>query len=422
MDESPPLPPPLPPTSASRMSEEEEEENFLHFNANDDWTDFNEFTKEVLSSSSESVDQEENDAILEEYLESSSSSSSEEEEKEREITMDERRRLYSRAVEIGEEVLSKYSKTPQISPEPRYEERGYINKLYHLYYFSIQHIILFHKYDGNIPKPDIIKDNEDTIREKSYHLHIHRCYVDFIAIVNELALNVFNTFKQRVSEYLGPDNQDHPILDILNCIPKYKEMHSRRLKMDPSTTRTKSDEVRPTYNSITLEPYDKEIKEHRLLCHVFFVPLPSDFDYKQKDPKEGDHIDPRKDEGVYLNNVKVDILNGNYKIPEPFGYVVCSMWERKIRMFHTLLHFEDYFYTYITEGIIDSQWKVIEKLSCEETWDYLMDKPLPEPRHKNETPYCLWIAKLNKEKKTDPVLIYRIAVLRDVLEAAIKFR
>jgi hypothetical protein len=74
-------------------------------------------------------------------------------------------------------------------------------------------------------------------------------------------------------------------------------------------------------------------------------------------------------------------------------------------------------------AILENQWNDIEKKNCKETWDYLMkNRPLPEPRHGNETKYSLWITRLNKEKKNAPILIYRIAVLRDILEAGIKFR
>lgn len=375
--------------------------------------------KKVTKRPREEEDEIDDEELLREYMETSSEDSSSSPPPQKEFSFDEKRNLHKRAIEIGQAVIDQYKKEPEISPDSRYNENDYINNLFHIYFFAIQHIILFHKYDGNVPPVNILVDNEETIREKAYYLHLYNCYMRFNHIVKEIATNVFETFKKRVCDKLG-EGSDHPVLDILNCITKYKEMHSRRLKLDPNA---KSDEIRPTYNSVTFEIYNNEIKEHRVWRHIFFVPLPSDIDFRQRDPKEGDVLDPEKDKGVYVTNVKLDIMNGNYNIPEPFGYVVGNEWDRMFRIIHVLYHFPDYFYTYITKGILENQWATITKLSCKDSWSYLTDKKtLPEPRHGNETEYSLWITRLNKEKKSSSILLYRIAVLRDMLEAGIKFR
>lgn len=338
------------------------------------------------------------------------SSSSEEEQ--RELTPEEIKEWHRRTVEIGEEEWKKYEKIPQVSTDTRYSENDYTQKMYHLFYFAIQFVILYHKFDGQIPSVPMYGDSEALIREKSYYVLLCDCYHRFVNIVSEISKNVYETFKQRIQTHLGDDYENHPISDILDCICKYKEMHSRRLKLDPGTNKTKSDDFTATYNAITGELYNNANKEHKIWRLIVFNPLPSDYDYKNKDPKEQDEAE--------LMNIKVDIMNGKYTIPDAFGYVVDNEWDRKIRMLHTLHHFRDHFYTYINLGITEEQWDKIAHMNCRETVEYLFGKELPTIRHKNETPYSLWISRLEKKKKEGPELIYRIAVLRDNLEAGIQ--
>jgi hypothetical protein len=340
--------------------------------------------------------------------------SSSEEEKEPEMTHEQIKEWHRWAVEIGEQEWEKYKKEPEISTDSRYGENDYTQKMYHLYYFAIQFVILHHKFNGNIPSVPQYKDSETTIREKSFYVFLNDCYLRFVHIVAEISSNVYTTFKERIQTHLGDQYEEHPISHILDCICKYKEMHSRRLKLDPATNKTKSDEVSSTYNAITGELYNNENKEHRIWRLIIFQPLPSDYDYKNKDPKESDD--------VAIANIKIDLMNGKYDIPEEFGYVVDNEWDRKLRVLHVLHHFKDYFYTFLVEGILEDQWNRIEHMNCQETVDFLFGKELPVTRHNNETKYSLWISRLDKKKKDAPILIYRIAVLRDILEAGIQFR
>lgn len=270
-----------------------------------------------------------------------------------------------------------------------------IDKIIHYFYYAVQYAILFHKHEGKIPRVNIESEDDDSIREKAYYLHLNVCYGEFLKMVKTYADTIYDTIL-KVLENL---QNGHPLIFFIKQLAMYKELHSRRIKSDPAASRTKTDVVRKTYNIITNEEYNHTNPNHKwnfLILH----PLPSDIDVTQKDPNEG---------GMgHTLAIEVDKIHNRHFIPEPFGVNVTPTWDTLLRLLHSLLHFKDYMHNYIIGTITLDDFEKIKPLNWKQTWEYLFKDHANIP-----------IYKLSREKKKTPKIVSKTAELRDLLKEAV---
>lgn len=283
------------------------------------------------------------------------------------------------------------------TPPDDYEE-----KVLYYFYYTVQFILLYTKLNGEKPVPDIINDTDEIIREKAYFIHLDHCYKQFNEMLQKMTTTIFNLIHEKISNHLEHD-KNHLMFKILKDIVVYKEMHSRRIKSDPSASRTKTTHVNRTYNLITDEEYDPENKDHKTWRMLIFNPLPSDFDYNAIDPNEGGR--------EYALTIEVEKLNKTYSVPDPFYIVVTTEWDKIFRSLHTLLHFDEYMHTYLIGCLTNEDFEIIENLSkWKNVWEFAMKEHSDVP-----------IKYLSREKKKTPNFVSRIAELRDFLKAMVGF-
>jgi hypothetical protein len=280
-----------------------------------------------------------------------------------------------------------------------------LDKLLYYFYYSVQFVLLYTKLDGKKPVPDIFKDSNDTIREKAYFIHLDHCYKKFNELIKEITNNVYNDIFERVSAHTHNDKK-HRIMEIFKYIVVYKEMHTRRIKSDPTATRTKTTETTKTRNIITDEYYDPENKDHKTWRVIILNPLPSDFDPNAKDPNEGD--DGARN-AIMINHLK---NQGKDTVPDPFCFVVTTEFDKLLRLLHVLLHFDDYMCMYIVGCLTNEEFEHIDQLEkWKDIWNYVMS-----PEHA-EVP----IQNLSREKKKVPEFVSRIAEIRDFLKVSLQY-
>jgi hypothetical protein len=261
-------------------------------------------------------------------------------------------------------------------------------------------VILYHKYDGEVPKPDF-EDCDEKIREKAHIVYLDRSFRDFTEMMKEISHHILeDVIKQKAIQHLGGVQQfnKHPIRDTLEYVCLHKEMHSRRSKLNPATNRVKADNMQITRNSITCEVYDSDKNpDHHLWRMLIFTPLHSDYNKHAVDMSEN----------MYQVNVP--------EIPEPFIVVVTPDWDKLLRMLHMCVHFQEYLYTYINTALSEEELNKIKTLNCEETWHYLtgdFGKILPNVKDKIVNPVVASLDKFSRQKKDVSPLIFRIGVLR----------
>lgn len=283
------------------------------------------------------------------------------------------------------------------APPDDYEER-----ILYYFYYTVQFILLYTKLNGVKPVPDVANDSDDVIREKAYFIHLDHCYKQFNEIIQKMTTIIYNNIHERISKHLEHE-KDHLLFKILKDIVIYKEMHSRRIKSDPSASRTKTTNINRTYNLITDEEYDPKNKDHKTWRMLIFNPLPSDFDYNAVDPNEGGR--------EYALIIEVEKINKTYTVPDPFYIVVTTEWDKIFRLLHTLLHFDEYMHTYLIGCLTNEDFEQIEEFSeWKQVWEFVMKEHWDVP-----------IKNLSREKKKTPNFVSRIAELRDFLKAMVDF-
>jgi len=277
--------------------------------------------------------------------------------------------------------------------EPAEDTPEYI--LY-LYYYSVQFVIVYYRLDGK-PMPDFINDTDDIIREKAYVIHLHRCYRKCLTIIEQLAQKYNMLLRSKIQSYRQGGAQR--ALWLLDQLMQHKELHSRRIKSDPAATRKKTDKIQKAFNLITDEQYNHENDDHKSWRILIINPLPTDFDINAIDPKEGGK--------THELALQVEKLKGQSNLPEPFSVIVSTEWDKLLKVFHVLHHFEDYMHTYLA-GCIDLD--QIQNMNRQETWNHLFGAHKDVP-----------IKNLSREKKKTPQIVSRTAELRDFIICALAF-
>lgn len=294
---------------------------------------------------------------------------------------------------IGDKVAATFPPCPE----------DYTEKVIYYFYYSVQFLLFYMKLNGEKPIPDIINDSDDIIREKIYFIIINDFHNEFLKIIENMKNDIYNLISNRLSIHLQYE-KDHGLFQVLKSIVLFKELHSRRIKADPSASRTKNDIVQKTFNIITQEEYDPKNKDHGTWRMLIFNPLPSDFDNNAIDPNEGGR--------EYALTLEAAKLQNTYKVPDPFYVVVTTEWDKIFRMLHTLIHFNEYMHMYIIGTIEPKEIDYIESLEkWEDVWKYAMKEHFDVP-----------IKNLSREKKKVPNFVSRVAELRDFLKSMVEFQ
>lgn len=320
----------------------------------------------------------------EELLKELFSSSSEEEEEEEES------KINKKIISLGE-----YEEN-HFFPDP--DENDPQAVLLYAFFYGIHYVIFCHKSEVLPEKPDPVKDSREVFCEKSYMVNCCFYYQKFQHLISEIAETVYKNVESLIEKRV----KEHPLLFFIQQLPRYKELHSRRIKSDPVAPRTKSNEIIKTYNAVTFEEFEPENRIHKTWHCLILNPLPSDFDQDEFDGQEGG------EKNAVIQEVSK--LTGEIVIPEPFSITVDFDWDKLIRTLHILLHFEDYMQTYIVSSISENDFNHIQSLSrWKDIWTYLVGDAFANLR----------IEKFARIKKTIPEIVSRIAELRDILKESI---
>ena len=266
-------------------------------------------------------------------------------------------------------------------------------------YYAILYSVFYILKNDTLSEPDP-SDSDADLEEKATGIHMSSLFEKFVCLTEQLSVSLYKTIENAVIER----NVDHPILEFMEKINDHKELHSRRIKGDPTMQRTKMEIVKgnkPAYNIITDELFDPENIEHKDWKWLIINPLPSDEDYDAIDPAEGDD-----DHRVLIELQK---LEKTYPCEEPYGVLVTNDWDKLLRLLHTLLHLEDYIQTYIVGAITSEEFDHIADMRWKDAWKYLAKEHADKP-----------VGKLSREKKKMPLIISRMAEMRDLLKDALR--
>jgi len=306
---------------------------------------------------------------------------------------------------LGQEFINNLPQRPN--------QDDFQSTILYLYFYSVQFVILFNKLNGVKPIPQLFDDTDEEIKEKAYFMHLNDCFIEITTIMDTIASTIYKNIKERVSDNLGgiAEYNEHPISFLMEQILMFRELHSRRAKLNPAVTRMKIDTIQNTMNCITCEKYDANNEDHKLWKMLIFNPLHSDYDNDVVDLSEQPYQIPP------------------FEVPKPFFMVVTSDWDKLIRILHICVHFQEYFFSYINECIKAREWETIENMSWAETWKFLTKdygnlEKTREPTSDAtlvENVVVTTVNEFSREKKQVPLLVFRISVLRDFLKVVIKF-
>lgn len=269
------------------------------------------------------------------------------------------------------------------------------------FYYTVQYLLLFHKTPNEVID-NLCIDGTETYAdalEKAYMM-VYRSYSEkFRLLMRKMADDIYNAW------YADVRRRGHA-KGLAAFFPKlrlHQEVHSRRIKMNPGETRTKTDTEQIAYNLVTGERYNPDNRDHQKWHLIVVNPLPSDYDCNEIDPKEGglEHqlaIEALKDQGTY-------------DVPEPYMVVVTPEWDTIIRTLHTALHFDDYLVVMLVQNITNEEWREIEKIPCwKDAWAYIVTDAYAK------TP----IDQLPNKKKENPPIIAKIVQMRNFVMEILK--
>jgi hypothetical protein len=295
-------------------------------------------------------------------------------------------------------ILTEFSKT-HIFPEPNPNDETGI--LIYSFFYAIQYVIFCYKMENNMPsKINPLKDSPEEQCEKGYMANCLFYYNKFQTLIDAIGDAVYENILKKMQGRVR--DQPHPFIYFIEQLPKYKEMHSRRIKSDPIAPRTKTTDIIKTYNAVTFEEFDPENRLHKTWHCLIINPLPSDFDEDELDGLEGG------EENALIQEVSK--INGERIIPEPFSIVVDSDWDKIVRTLHILLHFDEYMQTYVVSSISEKDFEHIKGIKkWEDVWMHLVGKDFVK----------LQIEKFSRTKKTIPEIVSRMAELRDILKESV---
>lgn len=273
---------------------------------------------------------------------------------------------------------------------------------------------------GKTLGPIDVNDNDEDFLKKATAIHFFQFYKSFMEACQLMALgNMFISFfllafflKKRLEYYkiivkstkaiLPPHEKDnHIVFELLKAVGQHKEMHSRGIKADAHMKRTKmeiDEDTSPPYNIITKEVFDPNNKAHVKWKSLVFHPLPSDDDYNNIDPVEGD--------SDYQTLVTLEQIQGEYPVEEPYHVLVTEKWDKLLRHLHTMMWMEEYVHSYIVGGIPDD---TFEQMRSKTTWDEAWATATGSFATKT-------IDKFSRVKKTTPLIVSRTAEFRDLIK------
>ena len=366
------------------------------------------------------------DSLLASYEESSSSSEEEEDEPTGDIR--DFPDLHKEFNQRGDAIL----KTMVPDPPLVIGNNDDADWLLYLFYYAVQYVLVHCKMDGDIPKPNPFhfkKENDQVFGDKVYYMHLCSCYNKLMEKVTIMGEQMYNAMESGIKDTLRQqgvrDVKMHPMCYILESIKKHKELHSKRLKLDPNTQINQQVpsmiKNKITKNCVTYETYDPNNVDHKRWKQLIFNPLPSDYN--------NDNINPQEGEESHRYAIEVAKLQGKWNIPEPFAFVVTPNWDKQFRILHTIYHFREYMYMYIANSIEENDWETIRKIeNWQDAWKFIMGEyaefiPLGRDNVKGNKASVVvhTIRKLPKEKKNVPPIVFRMIELRDNLEAATRF-
>ena len=140
---------------------------------------------------------------------------------------------------------------------------------------------------------------------------------------------------------------DHPLLFVFKCVTEMHEMHIRHPKQSPaSASHVFGEPISHCQNVVNLRSCTfggvEKYAEH------IFTPLPSDADFKLRDPEEGDDNFRLALKFEKMTNT----LPKEYNVSEQFSVILTPEWGRLIRMLHNIFHLYDYINVDVL-GVVD---------------------------------------------------------------------
>lgn len=293
---------------------------------------------------------------------------------------------------LGLEVFDALEREPD-DPEDR---------IAHLFFFTVQCLIINYLIpDGTeynaCPVPS---DSDAVVRFKAFLMFTKDCHDKFIVLMS--------TIRDNILQYVESVIPTHAprVHNFLRLLAKHKELHSRRIKIDPAQTRTKNDNISTTVNLITNEVYNPDDDDHKSWMTLVFVPLDSDYNEDAIDAKEGGK--------EHALAIEVDKLLNKNHVPDPFFFVVTKEWDKIFRMVHSLNFFYDYLNVIIYGTISAQQDAMLRRFKQEDwhgQWEYLVGEEFSN----------VSIKKFRNEKKSVPKLVSEMAEYRDYLRAIVHF-
>lgn len=284
----------------------------------------------------------------------------------------------------------------------------HIDRGYYMLYYAVQYAIIYHKFDGEIPPLDFVRDlnDPDLLENKIFYMNCSIAYQNLTDFTKDIAQYLANVVRSRVPP-------TDPICIFMETLFNHQELHSRRLKIDPGN------KERPTYNAVSGERYDSKNKDHKKWRLLFVFPLATDYDSQAIDD-----VVAAQDETQELA-IKAAKLMGKHNVPEPYGIVVNPEWDKVLRMIHIMHYFTDYLFQYIVSGIDCDLWTSLQHMDRKDVWSTVLGEfaelPQMEKRDK-QSPVVLAVHALKKEKKNVPISVFRMSVLKDLLTTGIKFK
>lgn len=306
--------------------------------------------------------------------------------------------------ENKDDILDQVNKFESITREieragfPSVESPDKAEELVNLFYYTAQFAIYYVMRNGDVKNGNVLELSEDEMREKAYFTqYLDKYQRIFKFVIRDIGDSVYNLVCDKLENYLG--TEDHVMVFFLNAMEKHKEMHSRRVKTDPGGSRTRDDEILETVNAVTGERYNSMNPDHKVWRMLILNPLPSDEDFNAIDPAEGGR--------EHALAIEVEKQQGTYTIDDPFAIVVTPEWDKLLRAVHSILHMEEYLINYIVGAITDEEWKDIDDgMGWFEAWEYLVGSDFS----------TVPIQKFSREKKKVPLVVSRMAELRDFLK------
>lgn len=296
-------------------------------------------------------------------------------------------------VDLEKRLKKLYANFPQ---DPKKRDERLVFWLYHVVKFGIFYDIRCDELSE--PNPN---DTDEQLKEKAFGIHYFNIWEKFKEETEVLASDLFKKIYVTLTDECG-GSKNHPVVEFMNELVKHKELHSRGCKGNPTMQRTKKDITegsKPVFNLITGEEYDENNPEHATWRMLIINPLPSDEDYRQIDPKEGDDTHRLVVAVEELQNPEVA------KSHTPYAVYVTQHWDKLLRLLHTMLWLETYIYTRIVGVVTEDQYNHVKGMYWDDIWKAIAKEHHAKP-----------VGKLSREVKKMPPVISRIAEFRDLLK------